>query len=294
MDIALEARNRDCELKLLFEELDVAVDEMVGPFAALVDERIVHVELPHAGLALAQPGEVGIVLPQGIGRGAHVGLELAGMGAVQIAHRGGQHQHIARALERAAESSRLHGSLECADFTRDSGHAQPHHDTMGRGQTLVCCSVRAGRGCCSGSSGRPRPALWSGSGARHSCDDRSLPHALYARTFSESSRYFPETYGWRGLSLIDREWAGMTPRSAVPRRGGSDQTGRTGAAEGREGPKSFAPVRGRRQASHSDDVAVSGEYLQLISVQRVDSLQEYPDSLQGGIPGGCNECTHLP
>ena len=63
---------------MLFEVLDVAVDEVVRPLVALVNQRVVDVEAFDAGLPLVERGEVRVVLPQRRGGGADVGLEFPG------------------------------------------------------------------------------------------------------------------------------------------------------------------------------------------------------------------------
>jgi hypothetical protein len=99
VDVAVEAGDGDAQAEALFEVLGVAVEEVVGPLVALVDEGVVHVEGADAGVALAEPREVGVVLPEGVGGGADVGLEAGGVGGVQVADGGGQHDDVAGTLE---------------------------------------------------------------------------------------------------------------------------------------------------------------------------------------------------
>jgi hypothetical protein len=75
------------------------MQEMVWSLIALVDRRIVHIEHFNPVFLFLQLGNVRIVKEQGVGGRAHVGLKLAWIGAMQIANRGRQDDHITRTLK---------------------------------------------------------------------------------------------------------------------------------------------------------------------------------------------------
>jgi len=100
VDVAAELGDRDAQLEVLLQVLRVAVQEVVGPLVALVDQRVVHVQYAHTAVIIAKPRQVWVVLPQGRRRGVDVGQESSRRGGVQGANRGRQHQHVAGTLER--------------------------------------------------------------------------------------------------------------------------------------------------------------------------------------------------
>ena len=121
VDVAPEAGDGDAQAEAVLEELDVAVDEVVGPLVALVDQRVVRVQHLDARLALAQRREVGVVLPEGRAGGPHVRLELPRRGGVQVAHGGGEHQDVAGALERPQDQSPHGAPLRSPGVRRPAG-----------------------------------------------------------------------------------------------------------------------------------------------------------------------------
>ena len=98
MDIALEGADGDSQPQLGLQIEGHAVDEMKGALIGLVNQRIFAVEHP---IGLAESGEgcnVGIVQPEIAAWGVNGGEKPAGMGAVEVANDGREHQHIAGAL----------------------------------------------------------------------------------------------------------------------------------------------------------------------------------------------------
>ena len=64
-----------------------------------MDQRIVHVEHFDTRHPFIQPGQPGIVFPQGVCGGTDICLELAGVSDMQVPHGGGQHDDITGTLE---------------------------------------------------------------------------------------------------------------------------------------------------------------------------------------------------
>jgi hypothetical protein len=83
---------------------------MVGPRIRLMDERIMALNRLYARLAV-EACDVRIMLPERVSRSANVGLELAGVRQMQVAHSGGEHQHIAGALERVKPEAANHRAI---------------------------------------------------------------------------------------------------------------------------------------------------------------------------------------
>ena len=108
MNIAMKLRRRDPHSQLIFQELEIPMDEVVGPLIALMNQRVVHVQHGHARIALLQRREIGIVLPESIGGSADIGHELTGARRVQIAYGGGEHDDVAWTLART-QNQASHG-----------------------------------------------------------------------------------------------------------------------------------------------------------------------------------------
>jgi hypothetical protein len=176
MDIAVKARDGDAQIETLFQVLDVAVQEMVGPLVRLVDERIVHVEHFDVRRAFLEGSDERIILPEGVGRGADVGLKPAGVGGVQIADSRGQHQDVAGTLKRF-EDETLHrkprkASERCERnlngrprvvYVRSTGDLREIYgrsDEAGRGLDCVLRWMRKSPSC-AGASVVGRAAWWT-------------------------------------------------------------------------------------------------------------------------------------
>ena len=100
MNVALEQAERNGDAQLLLQELRVSVDEVIRPLIAFVNQGVVHVQRLDAGRSVPQFGDPRIVLPDRVGGSADVRLEFAGVGGVEVSHRGAEHDNVARALKR--------------------------------------------------------------------------------------------------------------------------------------------------------------------------------------------------
>ena len=94
----------------------VTVNEMIGTGIALVYKWIVHFYGADFRIPLPERRQMGIVLPQGIGRGPDVDDKFSGVGFLQVSDRRGQHHNVARTLKRA-ENQVMHG-LRTGTLTR--------------------------------------------------------------------------------------------------------------------------------------------------------------------------------
>ena len=63
MDVALELRYGNGHPQLLLQVLRIAMNEVIGPLIALIDQGIVYVDGPRGGVGLVKPGDIGVVLP---------------------------------------------------------------------------------------------------------------------------------------------------------------------------------------------------------------------------------------
>ena len=95
MDVAAEHGRSDTEAQPFVQMLDEAVNEVIGRLVAPVDQRVFAVDRLRARVVVGEPGDIGVVLPKIGARRPHVGLELAGISPMQVAHGGGQHDDVA-------------------------------------------------------------------------------------------------------------------------------------------------------------------------------------------------------
>jgi hypothetical protein len=91
MNIAGEPGDGDLHTEPFFEELGIAVNEVIGPAVALVNKRVMHIDALDAGIAVIQRREIRVILPERRRASADIGLKLAGMGRVQVSHGGREH-----------------------------------------------------------------------------------------------------------------------------------------------------------------------------------------------------------
>ena len=66
MNISAELAQRDADAQLLFEELNVTVNEVIGAAIAFVNQGIMHVDRFHIGHSFLYTSDVGIIFPKGI------------------------------------------------------------------------------------------------------------------------------------------------------------------------------------------------------------------------------------
>ena len=118
MNVSLELGERNLEIELLLQELYVAVQEVIGPLVALMDQRVVHREGLHVPITIGELGNPGVMLKECVRRRPDIGLKASRVGAVQVPHGGGEHYEVAGTLKR------LENQLEHrAVSTRETGSA---------------------------------------------------------------------------------------------------------------------------------------------------------------------------
>src|SRR6185369_867012 len=81
---------------------------MVGSSVSEIDQRVGAIEELDLAIRIRKGTEVGIVLPEGLGRGANVGQEFSRVPVMEVANRGGQHDNIAGG--QTAPENKLPGS----------------------------------------------------------------------------------------------------------------------------------------------------------------------------------------
>jgi hypothetical protein len=99
VEVAAEFSDADPQAQLLVQVFDETVEEVPRLLIAAVDERVVAVEHLHVGVIFQKRRQVRVVVPEVRAGRADVGQELAGVAAMQVTHRGGQHHDVARRLE---------------------------------------------------------------------------------------------------------------------------------------------------------------------------------------------------
>jgi hypothetical protein len=82
INLAMKLGYGNCEPELLFQVLGVCVYEVVRALIALVNQRVVHIQRLNARIGLVQRRNMGVVVPQFIGRRPHIRLILVREGGV--------------------------------------------------------------------------------------------------------------------------------------------------------------------------------------------------------------------
>jgi hypothetical protein len=110
VNVAAKVRGFEVRAELLLQIIDEAVDEVERPMIALMNQRILAVDLLHLRVIFGERSDEGIVLPQRAARGARVSGELAGKREMQVAHRSREHHDVARGLK-IAQQQLSHASI---------------------------------------------------------------------------------------------------------------------------------------------------------------------------------------
>lgn len=95
VDVPLEFGERDANSQLVFKELCVAVDKMIGCGIAAIDQGIVHADDTDIPFVSRELGDPWVMFPKRARRGVDGRQVFAGMGTVEIPDSRGQHDHIA-------------------------------------------------------------------------------------------------------------------------------------------------------------------------------------------------------
>jgi len=96
VDIALKCCRTDTQAKLVVEELDKPVNEMVWQIVAPVNQWIMADHGTYFWIAFVQRRQMRIVLPQGRAGRAHIREESSGIGTMQVPDGGREHDNVAR------------------------------------------------------------------------------------------------------------------------------------------------------------------------------------------------------
>jgi len=99
VDVPTKLQRHHRNTESLSQILHKAVDKVVGPLVALVDEGVVAIDVKHLGIRLIERGEVGVVQPKVWRRCTHIGEKMAGMQCMQITYGRCEHYDISGRLE---------------------------------------------------------------------------------------------------------------------------------------------------------------------------------------------------
>jgi len=96
VNITLELMRPNVQTEFLAQEEAKAMEKVVRGFVALMDQRILTMYLRGIGVVIVNTRDVGIVLPQSGTRSTHIRKEFARVSQVQVPHRGGECNDVAR------------------------------------------------------------------------------------------------------------------------------------------------------------------------------------------------------
>lgn len=96
MDVAFEGRRLDLELKVSIQELDEAVQAMIGRLIGLVNQRIMALDYFNLAIVLVEWSQVRVVFPELRAGGADIRQETVRITFMEVAHGRRQHDNITR------------------------------------------------------------------------------------------------------------------------------------------------------------------------------------------------------
>ncbi len=101
MDIATELRDGDPQAESFFEILYITTQKMIWLRITSMNAGVVHVDDLDPGRPFAESSDVRVVLPQRVGGGSDVDLELSRIGRMKITRDSGKHSGVTGTLSRS-------------------------------------------------------------------------------------------------------------------------------------------------------------------------------------------------
>jgi hypothetical protein len=107
VNVSGEARELDPKAKLIVQVFDKAMKEMDGSSVGELNQRIMAFDDPQRRIVDIQPSQIRIIFPEFRAAGPYIRKKLSRIALMKVAHRRGEHHHIAGRLK-VGENQLLH------------------------------------------------------------------------------------------------------------------------------------------------------------------------------------------